>query len=388
MNSALAQAIRRLDEAETAADRAAFDKAACAVLDAERAVEPAPEPGAVGASLLASIRAHTDDPAGAIEEWVRGEGARHMAWLAPPALASLADWCGMPAPAPVLWRDDPAAPELSSPDAVLSVGECAVLSAPGGLGKSYLTISLAEAAAAAHSQGESYGAACGIRVKAGPVVLLNYEDSPVRIAERLQRMGASDHVWNTVHVAPDPAPLFEADPDERGRVRHSPGWDPMWHVSVSEGGPVRSFVRALAGEAQAGGFGVLIVAHDTKAGRNAAKYGGDPGANAIAGSAQWHDAARGVLYMRRACARSGHRLIECTKANYGRIGWGARLAEDQGAGGALRSLKLANRLDPDAMAAARGASAKAPREAGFDGNTGVDKDKQSAPGVDAGIAYV
>ena len=409
MSSTLAEAIRRLDKAETAGDPAAFDKAARAVLDAERAVEPAPEPGAAGASLLATIHAHGDDPAGAIGDWVRGEGARHMAWLAPPALAPLADWRGMPAPAPVIWRDDPAAPELSSPDAVLSVGECAVLSAPGGLGKSYVTISLAKAAGTAHAHGKTYGATCGFRVKAGPVVIVNYEDSPVRIAERLERMGANDDVWNAVHVAQDPAPLFEADPDERGRMRRGPGWDPLWRVvrrlqpslvvvdpasaalidvSVSEGGPVRSFVRALAGEAQAGGFGVLIVAHDTKAGRNAAKDGGDPGADAIAGSAQWYDGARGVLYMRRDHARSGHRLIECVKANYGRAGWGARLAEDQGPGGALRSLKLADRLDPDAMVAAKGTSAKAPGDAGFDGNTGVDKDNQSAPGVDAGMAHV
>ena len=63
-------------------------------------------------------------------------------------------------------------------------------------------------------------------------------------------------------------------------------------VSMNESGPVRAFMGALAREAKAAGCGVLVVAHDTKAARNAARDGGDRGAGAVAGSATWFDAPR------------------------------------------------------------------------------------------------
>ena len=177
------------------------------------------------------------------------------------------------------------------------------------------------------------------------MAILNYEDSPVRMANRLDRMSGAAGIPDTIRLWRDPAPLFVAD---HGEARPCPQWPALWKavrdldpslvivdpasaamagVSVSEGGPVRAFMRALTGEAERGGFGVLIVAHDTKAARNEAKAGGDPGAGAVAGSATWFDAARGVLYMRRDPDSDGGRKVECIKANYGRTGWTVHLRE-------------------------------------------------------------
>ena len=62
---------------------------------------------------------------------------------------------------------------------------------------------------------------------------------------------------------------------------------------------MRAFLRALTAETSAAGAGVLLVAHDTKAARNAAARGEDPGAGVVAGSAAWYDGARGVLVLAR-----------------------------------------------------------------------------------------
>ena len=83
---------------------------------------------------------------------------------------------------------------------------------------------------------------------------------------------------------------------------------------------------ALSREAKAARCGVLVVAHDTKATRRDVA-GEDPGAGAIAGSATWFDAPRGVLYLSRKKDDEGRRELRCLKANYGRSGWTVNLAE-------------------------------------------------------------
>ena len=287
---------------------------------------------------------------------------------------SAADFADTPQPAPVLWRDDPSAPDSTDVDAVLSVGEVAILASAGGLGKSTLVLELASVAVAAAELGTASLPACGLAVAAGPVVLVSFEDAPVRIAHRLTWMNRSN-VPAAVHLVPDPVPLWLA---ADGGSQSHPGaqWDALWRtvrelgarlvvidpvsaaladVSTTETGPVRAFLRALTAEAEAAGAGALLVAHDTKAARNAVAKGEDPGAGVVAGSAAWYDGARGVLALIRDPV-SDDRLLECVKANYGRTGWGARLIERTGAGGTFRGLELLVRLDRGAMAAAKRAT--------------------------------
>ena len=200
-----------------------------------------------------------------------------------------------------IWRDDPAA-QLAG-GAVLSVGEVALFASAGGLGKSAVTLALALAAADAAVRGEASGAACGLRVRAGPVLFANYEDSPVRMAHRLRWLAGATAIPEAVRALPDPGPLYEADPDHGGPAKPSPAWsqlalaaklirpalivaDPASAALAGAGndsGAVRAFMRALAQLADASGAGVLIVAHDTKGARNEARAGGDPGAGAVAG---------------------------------------------------------------------------------------------------------
>ena len=95
---------------------------------------------------------------------------------------------------------------------MLSIGEVALLSGAGGSGKSYLGLALAKAAAEA--TGDS-GTALGLRVRAGPVVLVSYEDSPVRLATRLEKMGAGHAAYKKVRVLADPGPAVHSEPGGR-----------------------------------------------------------------------------------------------------------------------------------------------------------------------------
>ena len=229
-----------------------------------------------------------------------------------PLLRHAIDFAGVPQPAPVLWRDHGSlvAHDPERCDAVLSIGEVAILSAAGGLGKSTATLEIATAAAAAADLGLPFGAACGLRAVPGPVVLVSYEDAPARIAARL-RWSADADLSAGIVLWPDPEPLWTADLDARGASRHGPQWDALWRevratgarlvidpvsaaladLSTAETGPIRAFLRALTSDAapnhdaQWDGCGVLLVAHDTKSARDAVRRGEDPGAGVVAGSA-------------------------------------------------------------------------------------------------------
>ena len=126
----------------------------------------------------------------------------------PPAfelLTTASDVFHLEQPAPVLWRDPDPRTDPGDIDAVLSVGELAILASAGGLGKSCLTLALAVEAAIAAEDGREYGNACGLRVKADGAVLVSYEDSPARIGNRLR--------WFTktapegLHLWANPEPL-------------------------------------------------------------------------------------------------------------------------------------------------------------------------------------
>ena len=152
-------------------------------------------------------------------------------------LKKLAEWEHVPVPAPVIWQADPTADPTQRCDPVLSEGEVAVLSGPGGLGKSTLALSLAIAATSPTAPGlprmsdeDKVGrAACGLCVRAGHVVLVSYEDAPVRMVERVKRMaeGVRD-ILNKLYVLHNPAPLFEADPEQHGAVRPGSQWRALW----------------------------------------------------------------------------------------------------------------------------------------------------------------
>ena len=273
-----------------------------------------------------------------------------------PRPAPLAAFRNVPQPDPVLWRDAD-----GRGGAVLSVGEIALLSGEGGQGKSYLTLAVAVAGALAADVDRPHGAACGLRVAPGPAVLVSYEDSPARVYGRLVSLGQTA-AQNALHVVEYPAPLWETD--RTGASKRADWWADLWayvgdvgarlvvidpasaalaDVSTGESGPVRAFLRGLAVEAEQAGAGVLVVTHSTKAARNAARAGDDPGAGIVAGSAAWFDGARGVLTLTALPDNPTARVLECVKANYGRRGWGAVLHETHTDGGDFAGLLFLDR---------------------------------------------
>ena len=304
-------------------------------------------------ALMDAAMKHPDREIGALQSFLES-------LVEVPALKRASDFAEDNEPDPVLWRDSDSG---RFADAVLSVGEVALLSGAGGLGKSFVALALARAAAASKNPRDSrtsFGAACGLRIRPGATVLLSYEDSPVRIAARLKRMHECSIETLPVYVIQDPHPLWQADPEERGESKAGRYWHQMWDdirslqpslvivdpasaalegVSTSDPGPVRAFLRALTAEAGKGGFGCLVVAHDTKAARNEARGGGDPGSGSVAGSSAWWDAARGVLYFRP--SKSGpKRILQCVKSNYGSTGWGAELRPSINADGRFQGYRL------------------------------------------------
>jgi len=285
---------------------------------------------------------------------------------ADPLLRPLSTWQHEQEPPPVIWQQEPNADPPQKCNAVLSVGEVGVLSGPGGVGKS--TVVLDVASAAAQAPPERPGTACGLCVRGGPVVLVSYEDAPVRMVGRVKRMtNGKQDILDKLYILDNPAPLFEADPNQRGAVRPGAQWRRLWRavqkikptlvvidpasaalggLSLNESGPVRWLLTALREQADRAGCGVLVVAHDTKEARNNVGQGGTPGAGAVAGSATWSDAARGVLYLYREQGddQSTHRL-RCIKANYGRTGWDVALTERFDNAGRFVGLKANNTLE-------------------------------------------
>ena len=279
-----------------------------------------------------------------------------------PVVRSSGEWRNQPDPDPVIWRD-----HARFTDAVLSSGEVAVLSGAGKSGKSYLALALAVAAAQAEAGRKGHGSTCGLRVAARPVVVLSYEDAPKRIDRRAATMdtGAS------VRLIPDPPRLFRFDSNTR-QWGQSEEWPLVWAAirgaapglvvvdtgpkamggETNDGGAVIAFLQALEGEARRGGFGVLLTAHDTKAHRNQVKAGEAPDAGAIAGSGQWHDSPRGVLYLSKHGPGDAPRILEAVKCSYGRDGWGASLLPDY-RDHEYRGLSLDQNLDRDQVAAKR-----------------------------------
>ena len=272
-----------------------------------------------------------------------------------PVARPITHWQNEPAPAAVLWRDlgekKPSGDSDEAKDAICSAGEPCILAAPGGSGKSYLTLGLAATAVAAASTKAAFGTSCGLRIRPGPVVLLSYEDRPRRMWHRFRHVAGTDNynipenVRANVHVIDPAVPLYEADPDKRLGIRPALGWTALWTavekvrpslvivdplsaalegVSVNEGGAVRRFMAAAADASDRFNVGLMFVAHDTKAARAETRRGGDPGAGAVAGSGVWFDAARAVIYLFMHNA-TGERMLQALKVNNGQAGWGRAL---------------------------------------------------------------
>ena len=282
------------------------------------------------AAIAAASAAATEDEARACFKDIPSP----IPGTAPAVFLPSSKWRQDAPPAPIIWRD-----HEEYTDAVLSVGEVAVLAGAGKGGKSYLCVALAKAAA--EPTGEGYGKTCGLRIAARPVVILSYEDSPKRIDMRAEAMEAPP---DAVLVTENPAPLYGIDRETR-TWQPSPAWRPTWDgiaacnpgLVVIDTGPkamkgetldpaaIIAFLQEVEREAKTGSFGVLITAHDTKAARDSARRGDTVDAGVIAGSAQWHDSPRGVLHLTKEGPGDSPRILEAVKCSYGRDGWGARL---------------------------------------------------------------
>ena len=245
------------------------------------------------------------------------------------------------------------------PGALLTAGEVLVVSGAGGQGKSSLTLQWALAAAgadgfhaveprypgdtgfvAAFPAGSDSG---GVEIRRGPVVIGGYEDLPAVMHARARRILAgpdsaadlppskaipSDLTMISLRGLPLYGPVEDrADGDRRAALYNArpgllPPWRPFWDsVSRVMGprdtrppglvildpataafiaedirtAPVREFLDACRIELDELDAGLIIVAHPSKAGRNA----GGAGADGLSGSSAWFDASRGVLYLGR-----------------------------------------------------------------------------------------
>ena len=261
-------------------------------------------------------------------------------------------------PEAVIWRDPKDGTDYRDP--ILAVGEVAVLAGAGGVGKS--NVAMALAAEAWRGDGRQFGASCGLRVKAGPVAFLSYEDSPTQLG-RMASMYAAGGSGAGIHTFRQYEPLWAMDRDTREAVR-SPFWPHFWQevehygctlavidplsatfsgADLNDGGAVRGFLTAVRGEAQRLNCGVLLLAHDTKGARSELKGGGSPGPGAVAGSSQITDGVRGAFHLAR---YGGSRVLQCIKANYAGSHWGAVLCErtdEDGRG--FHGFTLAEHLD-------------------------------------------
>jgi len=261
-----------------------------------------------------------------------------------PADCDVLDFLADPLPDPLLRG-------TNTGGSVLSRGEVLVLSGAGGRGKSTLAIQWAVAAAVGDATGRRWITCGGVQAKAGRTLIVNWEDSGRRIADRT--LGAS-HL-PSVKSALDGADFAQA---VRGRIRALPfrgrplfgvedgehrlnrprplahAWSPVWQAvkrsksdvlvldpalsayvaDQNDTAFVRLFIDALVSEAEAHRCGILLVAHSAKSARGDAASR-HPGS--VSGSAAWHDAARAVLTLKAGTNEdSGSCELRCVKANY------------------------------------------------------------------------
>ena len=211
--------------------------------------------------------------------------------------------------------------------------------------------------------------------------------SPKRQDKAAAAMGGDDA---SLHVLADPPRVYGMDPLSR-QWAATAHWRPTWDAIASAGpvlvvldtgpkvmggvtndaGAVIGFLGDVEREARDGGFGMLVIAHDTKAARNDAAAGDGPGA--VAGSGQWFDTPRGVLHLSRGIGDD--RILEAVKCSYGPDRWGVRLSPDY-LNGRYAGLKLAESYTREGVEKARAAvkaARKPKRETQPKGSPGADR---------------
>ena len=221
----------------------------------------------------------------------------------------------------------------------------------------------ADAAEALTRAPASWRAACGVAVRPGPVVLVSYEDQPARIASRFRAMEVSSAVLKRLYIVVDPEPLWKPTDRIAGGACRTAAFtalqeqlhalrpslvilDPIsaaaGGLNLNDGGAARYAMRSLAKLSATLGSGILVVAHDTKTARSAAKAGALPGAGAVGGSAQWFDAARSVLYLQEGSEENPtvDRTLWALKVNNGVAGWVVPLGKDISDVGVFQGFRL------------------------------------------------
>ena len=196
-------------------------------------------------------------------------------------------------------------------------------------------------------------------VRPGRSAILSYEDRPYTVAARAEQAmkllngtANRDRLSDRVKVVPMRGrPLFGVSGAEHALTRPEPlgDWRPAFEavrehetdllildpaLSAYVADPnatqfVRLFLDALYAEAEAGGFGVLLIAHSSKAGHRSGPHRDETGA--VSGAAGSTDAARGVFTFEFEPSKKGEkedtetkrkrlrrRILNCAKANYSR----------------------------------------------------------------------
>ncbi|MYE01234.1 MAG: AAA family ATPase [Alphaproteobacteria bacterium] len=223
-----------------------------------------------------------------------------------------------------------------------SVGEVLLVTGSGGAGKSSAILQ-AVLGAAEPDAPEWTEALPGLDFRRGPAFLAAYEDRPERIRERADAILEGAEIPAAVSAADMRArPIYGPRAETGWSYEAAPGrtahWPTFWsralarieegresapgpgYVVIDPGaeaftgddrqtGAVREFLAAVSRECERIGCAPVVIVHPSK------RMGS--GADAIAGTAAWHDAARGVL----ALSREGDAIrLRAIKSNYGRTG--------------------------------------------------------------------
>ena len=351
--SALRTALDRWSAATERGDPDELRAATRAVLAVAKELQPNPRSeaeAAVAGAIAEAVSASDDATAIAALAKIRAEHLEHVVGSDDDARVAV------PVPAITGAYPPPVLRLASKGGSVLSEGSVAIVSGAGGAGKSTLVghLALAVAMGPEVSDGRSrlsrlhgamFDAPCGGR----PVRYLSHEDEAPVVRDALLELaraidegedGDAHEALKRVFVMEMLGrPIF--GPTDRGsasglyNARPGPldGWadlaravesvgptlvivDPVLAAYVGDSvsvPAVREFLGALARLARAYRFGILLIAHSTKAAR---KSGGPMDPGQIGGTDHWTSGVRGTLVLSNDETRAG-RVLPCPKSNRG-----------------------------------------------------------------------